>query len=67
MQAKNLVVAFALLAILLSFGMQSAISLQTNIEPTQFVKVIGWEILDDNGTSTDGGGGDPVPGPGVPK
>lgn len=67
LQVKNLAVAFALLAILLSFGMQSAISLQSTIEPTQFAKVIGWEILGGNGTNTNGGGGDPVPGPGVPK
>jgi len=67
LQIKNLAVAFALLAILLSFGMQSAISLQSTIEPTQFAKVISWEILGGNGTTTDGGGGDPVPGPGVPK
>ena len=66
MQIKNLVVTVALLAILLSFGIQAIISTQTSIEPTQLVKVIGWEVIGGNGTSTNGGG-DPVPGPGVPK
>ena len=65
MQLKNLAVMVALLAILLSFGIQVTISTQTSIEPTQLVKVIGWEVIGGNGTSTNGGG-DPVPGPGVP-
>lgn len=67
LQVKNIVAAFALLAILLSFGMQVAISLEANMEPTQFAKVINWKVLGGNGTSTNRGGGDPVPGPGVPK
>lgn len=66
MQTKKIIMVFALLAILLAFGAYTVIPLHTTLRQTQNGRVINWRLLDLNNATTDGGGDD-VPGGGIPK
>ncbi|MEM2101900.1 MAG: hypothetical protein QXM22_00110 [Candidatus Bathyarchaeia archaeon] len=66
MNMKNCLLVFAIAIILFSIGFQAAILLPASAALEAFVNAI---ILDasDGGITPNGGGGDPVPGPGIPK
>jgi len=63
---KNYLLVFAIAIILFSIGFQAAILLPISAAPEAFVNTIVFDVYD-GGSTPNGGGGDPVPGPGIPK
>ena len=66
MHIKKTVMVFILLASLLTFGVYQTIQFHMIFRETKSGKVTSWRVLDINNTITDGGGDD-VPGGGIPK
>jgi len=67
LKLKNCIIALAIAMIFLYGGVQATFILQTSVAPGGFALDTGFETFDGNNTILDGGGGDPVPGPGIPK
>jgi hypothetical protein len=67
LKLKNCLVALAIVMIFLYSGVQATFILQTGVTPGGFALDADFETFDGNNTILDGGGGDPVPGPGIPK
>ena len=67
MKLKNYLVVFAVGFVFICVGFQTVALAEIDTEPTTTLKVFTWEIYRGANASTNGGGGDPVDGPGWPK
>ena len=66
LQLKKIIIVFAILVLFVSFGAYTTTSFQTTMRQAQNGEVVNWHVFDINNTTTDGGGDD-VPGGGIPK
>ena len=66
MQLKKTITVFAILVLFISFGAYTATSFQSTMQQAQSREVVNWHVFDINSTTTEGGGDD-VPGGGIPK
>ena len=68
MKLRKCLIALAIIAVFLYAGIQTTVTLQGRISAERFAMRIDLAALDGINATTNGdGGGDPVPGPGIPK
>lgn len=67
MNLKICLLVFAVAIVLLSVGVQAIVLFQASTMLEAFGKAVTLGILGGGGITPNGDGGDPVPGPGVPR
>lgn len=67
LKLRNCLIALAVITILLYSGVQAVFIMQGNLAPEAFALDADFEASGGDNIVLDGGGGDPVPGPGIPK
>lgn len=67
MKLRNCLMVLAFVMIFLYSGVQAVFVVQGSVTSEGFALDAGFEASGGGNTVLDGGGGDPVPGPGIPK
>ncbi len=66
MNTKYCLALLVVWVVFVSVGVQAVVSFQTNMVPKSFANVFVLESFNGDDANVNGGGGDPVPGPGIP-